>query len=179
MKDAFLNNGFILVRNMLTKEEVEKVRRVVTGSEGVMRYAFGRHDGISRKTMQCLWNHPGHDLSGALARIKRVAGTMEELMGGDEMYHYHSKVTMKDANTGGAFVWHQDYGYWYKNGNLFPDMGTVFIPIDDCTRERLSPGTTGVSQDGTPRSRHHRPATEADPERVEQARRYWNTCTWR
>ena len=23
------------------------------------------------------------------------------------------------------------YRYWYKNGCLFPDMGTVFIPIDD------------------------------------------------
>ena len=25
--------------------------------------------------------------------------------------------------------------YWYKNGYLFPDMGTVFIAIDKCDLE--------------------------------------------
>lgn len=25
--------------------------------------------------------------------------------------------------------------YWYNNGCLFPDMGTVFIAIDKCDRE--------------------------------------------
>ena len=25
--------------------------------------------------------------------------------------------------------------YWYDNGCLFPDMGTVFIAIDKCDRE--------------------------------------------
>lgn len=25
--------------------------------------------------------------------------------------------------------------YWYKNGCLYPDMGTVFIAIDKCDRE--------------------------------------------
>ena len=25
--------------------------------------------------------------------------------------------------------------YWYNNGCLFPDMGTVFIAIDKCTPE--------------------------------------------
>ena len=38
---------------------------------------------------------------------------------------------MKEAFTGGSFVWHQDYGYWYGNGNLTPDMGSIFMPIDE------------------------------------------------
>ncbi|XP_071525073.1 L-proline trans-4-hydroxylase-like [Panulirus ornatus] len=135
MKEAFDKNGYILVRGMLTQKEVQKVRRAVSNSKGIMRYAFGRHDGNSRRVMQSIWNHPGHDLSGVLPRIQRVAGTIEQLMGGDEVYHYHSKVTMKDGKTGGAFVWHQDYGYWYNNSVMYPDLGTVFIPIDDCTRE--------------------------------------------
>ena len=32
-----------------------------------------------------------------------------QLMGG-EIYHYHCKLLMKEAITGGAFEWHQDYG---------------------------------------------------------------------
>ena len=42
---------------------------------------------------------------------------------------------MKEALTGGSFVWHQDYGYWYQNGCLFPDMGTAFIAIDRCDED--------------------------------------------
>ena len=37
---------------------------------------------------------------------------------------------MKEPRTGGSFVWHQDYGYWYQNGCLLPEMGTVWIPLD-------------------------------------------------
>ena len=32
-----------------------------------------------------------------------------QLMGG-ELYHYHSKIMKKEAQSGGRIVWHQDYG---------------------------------------------------------------------
>ena len=35
-----------------------------------------------------------------------------QLLGG-ELYHYHSKVIQKEARTGGAHIWHQDYGYCF------------------------------------------------------------------
>lgn len=41
---------------------------------------------------------------------------------------------MKEPFTGGAHIWHQDYGYWYENGCLFPDMGTVWIAVDKANR---------------------------------------------
>ena len=27
------------------------------------------------------------------------------------------------------------YRYWYNNGCLLPEMGSVFIPVDNCTKE--------------------------------------------
>ena len=42
----------------------------------------------------------------------------------------HFQLMMKEAHTGGAKLWHQDYGYWYNNGCLYPEMGTVFMPVD-------------------------------------------------
>ncbi|KAK8387063.1 hypothetical protein O3P69_018016 [Scylla paramamosain] len=134
MKQAYKNNGYILVRNILTKEEVTKVRVAVESSEGIQAHAQGKADGEKTKSKMALWNHPGNDVSGMLARMERVAGTMEQLMGGDEVYHYHSKLMMKDAYTGGRHVWHQDYGYWYNNGCLYPEMASVFLPVDDCDR---------------------------------------------
>ena len=36
---------------------------------------------------------------------------------------------------GGAWTWHQDYGYWYQNGMLYPYLVSVFIAVDPATRE--------------------------------------------
>ena len=58
---------------------------------------------------------------------------MEEFLG-DEVYHYHSKVIWKKPGDGG-FDWHQDYGYWYHNACLYPDMGSCFIMLDKATKE--------------------------------------------
>jgi ectoine hydroxylase-related dioxygenase (phytanoyl-CoA dioxygenase family) len=54
---------------------------------------------------------------------------------GGEVYHYHSKVIMKDPKIGGAWAWHQDYGYWYMFGALFPLLGSAYIAMDPATRE--------------------------------------------
>ena len=59
----------------------------------------------------------------------------EQLLGCGEVYHYHSKLVVKEARVGGRQEWHQDYGYWYSNGLLTPDCLSVFIPLDQCTRE--------------------------------------------
>jgi ectoine hydroxylase-related dioxygenase (phytanoyl-CoA dioxygenase family) len=68
------------------------------------------------------------------ARCERMVRSCEKLLGG-EVYHYHSKMILKDAKVGGAWAWHQDYGYWYQNGVLFPLLTSVFIALDPCTRE--------------------------------------------
>ena len=41
----------------------------------------------------CMWNYAGNDILGMVARSQKIAGTAQELMGGDEVYHYHSKVS--------------------------------------------------------------------------------------
>ncbi|CAH1781589.1 unnamed protein product [Owenia fusiformis] len=84
---------------------------------------------MGKKAKYLCWNHPGNDVTGLLARSEKVAGTFEKLLGG-ELYHYHTKLIMKDAFEGGAHNWHQDYGYWYHNGCIKPDMGSVFIAVD-------------------------------------------------
>src|SRR6267154_6248874 len=81
-----------------------------------------------------LWNKAGDDLFGLVSRCHRIVDSMEQLLA-DEVYHYHSKMSIKEPYTGGAWAWHQDYGYWYQNGCLFPDMASVFIAVDPNTRE--------------------------------------------
>jgi ectoine hydroxylase len=59
---------------------------------------------------------------------------MEDMLGG-EVYHYHSKLTAKEPHDGGAWEWHQDYGYWYHNGCVWPHMASVMVALDKTTRD--------------------------------------------
>ena len=126
---AWERDGYVIVRGLLSPAECARLERAVTCDGGIEEHAYGRDDGNGRRTRMALWNHPGNDVTGAIARIPRVRKTMERLLGGP-VYHYHTKLMMKDARTGGAHLWHQDYGYWVNNGCPFPQMGTCFIPID-------------------------------------------------
>ena len=56
-------------------------------------------DGDGRNSRLCLWNHPGDDVTGMVGRCEKVVTTMEDLLGG-EVYHYHTKLIMKEAHTG-------------------------------------------------------------------------------
>jgi ectoine hydroxylase-related dioxygenase (phytanoyl-CoA dioxygenase family) len=86
------------------------------------------------------------------------------------VYHYHSKLTAKEPRDGGAWEWHQDYGYWYHNGCVFPTMASVMVALDKTTREN---GCLQVI-----RGSHHAGRVEhgvlpgqqvgADPRRVEE-----------
>jgi len=68
------------------------------------------------------------------ARCESIVGSADKILDG-EVYHYHSKMIMKDAKVGGAWTWHQDYGYWYHNGLLFPLLTSVYVAVDAATRE--------------------------------------------
>lgn len=134
VKRAFDETGFILLKGVLDKDELSKVEHTLTGSDAITKHMYlDTHDG-DRRTDKVMWSFPGNDVTGMVARSEKIAGTMEKLLGG-EVYHYHTKLMMKDAGTGARSVWHQDYGYWYLYGNLFPDMGTVFIALDPCTMD--------------------------------------------
>ncbi|MCZ6676962.1 MAG: phytanoyl-CoA dioxygenase family protein [Candidatus Poribacteria bacterium] len=53
----------------------------------------------------------------------------------EEPYHWHSKVMLKEAEKGGAWEWHQDYGYWYHDGCPYPRMVSAMLALDEATRE--------------------------------------------
>ncbi|XP_062570975.1 L-proline trans-4-hydroxylase-like [Saccostrea cucullata] len=129
MKRTFDRDGYIIIRNLLSQSEVEKATKVVECNETMKRFKFGVKDTHGNESAQITWNQPGNDVTGLIARCDKVSGTAEKLLGG-ECYHYHSKVVLKDPLAGGERAWHQDYGYWYQNGCLFPDMLTVFITLD-------------------------------------------------
>jgi ectoine hydroxylase len=130
----YLADGFVLVAKFFDGEEIDLLRRAAKEDHELDRRAFGRADGEDGKVRLSLWNHPGESIYGMFARCERVVRSAEKLLGG-EVYHYHSKMIMKDPKVGGAWAWHQDYGYWYQNGVLQPLLTSVFLAVDPCTRQ--------------------------------------------
>jgi ectoine hydroxylase len=127
-------DGYLQVERMFDAEEIELLLRSGREDRALDRHSFGKADGEGGRVRLSLWNHPGDGIYGMFARCRRVVDSCEQLLD-DEVYHYHSKMIMKDPLIGGAWAWHQDYGYWYQNGVLFPDLVSVFIAADPCTRQ--------------------------------------------
>jgi len=130
----FQADGYILMKGLFDAEEIEMLRTTAHADRELDKHSFSRADGEGGKVRLSLWNHPGDTLYGMFARSRRMVDRAEELLG-DEVYHYHSKMILKDPKIGGAWAWHQDYGYWYQNGLLYPDLLSVFIAVDKATRE--------------------------------------------
>jgi hypothetical protein len=127
-------NGFVLAKGMFDKEETALLLRASREDRELDQHSFGRGDGEGGQVRLSLWNHPGDTLYGIFARCESIVNSAEKILGG-EVYHYHSKMIMKDARVGGAWTWHQDYGYWYQNGVLAPLLTSAFIAVDPATRD--------------------------------------------
>lgn len=132
--EFYRQNGYLLVKGMLDANEIGLLARAAREDRVLDQHSIGRADGEGGTVRLSLWNHPTDTIYGMIARSESIVGSAEKLLGG-EVYHYHSKMIMKDARVGGAWAWHQDYGYWYQNGVLFPDLTSAYIAVDRATRE--------------------------------------------
>jgi ectoine hydroxylase len=132
-RQQFDRDGYFLVRGLFDAEETALMREAMETDPTVRANFYNRGDSEGLVTRMVTWNQPGDGVYGLAARSARMVDTMEDLLGG-EVYHYHSKLTAKEPHEGGAWEWHQDYGYWYHNGCLFPLMASAMIALDRSDR---------------------------------------------
>jgi hypothetical protein len=130
---AFQRDGFVVKRAWFDVEEMELLVRFAREDPELVARYLPVKDTAGRESRLTLWNHPGDDLYGMFSRCRRVVDGAEQLLD-DEVYHYHAKMMLKEPRVGGAWEWHQDYGYWYQNGCLYPDMLSVMIAVDRADR---------------------------------------------
>jgi len=167
----FDRDGYLICRAYYDREEMELLLKTARADHTMLDHNIPIKDSKGRSSKLSLWNHPGDDIYGMISRGRRMVDGMEQLLK-DEVYHYHSKMMLKEPKVGGAWEWHQDYGYWYQNGCLFPDMASGLIAVDRATKENgclhLLAGSHLMG-----RVDHGRfgEQTGADPERVEQAKK--------
>lgn len=130
----FKHDGFLVFPKLFSTDEIDLLRKRAKSDHQMDQHAYGRGDGEGGNIRLSLWNQPGDGIYGAFARSRRLVEVAETLLG-DEPYHYHSKMIMKDAKVGGAWAWHQDYGYWYQNAVLKPNLVSAFVAVDPSTKQ--------------------------------------------
>jgi phytanoyl-CoA hydroxylase len=130
-------DGYVIIRNFLNRDEVKKLYAIATEDDMMRKHSFDLNDQTGKKTKLALWYKPGNDAYGLLSKGERIINSVNKLMDGDSaVCHFHSKLMQKEPKVGGAWEWHQDYGYWYKNEFLFPgQMISVMVAITDANKE--------------------------------------------
>jgi len=134
---AYHLDGFLIIKNFFSNAEISKLYDTAIHDTAVSRNAINVNDRTGKSSKLSLWYKPGDDVYGLLTRSYRMVSAANLLLDGDSaVCHYHSKLMQKEPRVGGAWEWHQDYGYWYKNEFLFPDqMLSVMIAFTDATKE--------------------------------------------
>jgi len=132
--EQFDQDGYLSIEQFLDAEETDLLLKIARTERAIVGQAQERRnaaDGVSK-----LWitGALSEDAFSAVVHSDRVINVMEQLLGG-EVYHYHHKVMLKEPLVGGAWEWHQDYGYWYSNSCLFPYMASCLIALDSATTE--------------------------------------------
>jgi len=129
----FDSDGYLIVEELFNEIETNLLLNVAKADKQISEIATDRLDAEGATTRLALRNDLDQDVYSAIVRAPRVVDTMEKLLR-DEVYHYHHKVMLKEPRVGGAWEWHQDYGYWYSNGCLYPTMASCYVAIDRATR---------------------------------------------
>jgi ectoine hydroxylase-related dioxygenase (phytanoyl-CoA dioxygenase family) len=126
---AYEREGLLFLRGLFNERETGLLRETMERDPAIAEHSLLRADAEGLSTRISLWNRAGDATYGLVARSARLVDTVETLMG-EPVYHFQSKLTAKDPLVGGAWEWHQDYGYWYYNGCIRPDMLSVMIALD-------------------------------------------------
>ena len=135
--EGYNRDGYLIMRKFLNEDEVNKLYGISTGDDTMKKHAIDLNDQTGKKTKLTLWFTPGNDAYGLLTKSRRMMESVDKLMDGNStVCHFHSKLMQKEPRVGGAWEWHQDYGYWYKNEFLFPDqMISVMVAITEANKE--------------------------------------------
>jgi len=179
---AFDRDGYLLVPNLFSETEVGALLRDVEGGDRVAGRASARMDASGKAAKISLWTDLADDIWGATSTNPRIVNNCRMLLR-EEIAFFHGKVMLKEAHSGGAWEWHQDYGYWYDQGFVFPRMISAFVALDPATKEngclqvlrgthllgRLTHGTVGdqtgadIERIGHLEKRFERVAVEMTP----------------
>lgn len=133
----FQRDGYVLIRKFFSDKEINKLYAIAVGDKVMQQHATHVTDQSGKQTKLTLWYTPGDDVYSLLLRSERmVKGAALMLDSDSPVCHFHTKLMQKEPGVGGAWEWHQDYGYWYKNQFMYPDqLVSVMVALTKANKE--------------------------------------------
>jgi len=108
--ETYNQDGYLLVSSMFSSKEIELLYGIAINDEVINRKSYDRGDKEGMRTKLALWYSLDNSIYSLLARSERIVTGVELLLEGQPA-HFHSKLMQKEPKVGGAWEWHQDYGY--------------------------------------------------------------------
>lgn len=138
--DAYHRDGFIIVPDVLSPDEVAEMRRVTDGFVEDSR-AVSQHDDIydlepghsaaNPRVRRIKKPHEHAPVYDRVMRHPRIVAMLQQLLGPAIRWD-NSKLNMKSAGYGAAVEWHQDWAFYPHTND---DLCAVGVMMDDCAIE--------------------------------------------
>jgi ectoine hydroxylase-related dioxygenase (phytanoyl-CoA dioxygenase family) len=135
--ETFHRDGYVVIKNFCGNQEIDKLYTTAIEDSAITGHSLDLNDLSGKKTRLSLWFTPGNDVFGYLTRSEKMIHAVSPLLDSDSpVCHFHSKLMQKEPRVGGAWEWHQDYGYWYKNQFMYPEqLISVMVALTKANKE--------------------------------------------
>lgn len=131
----FHRDGYVIARGYYSEQEIDRLQETAFNDQNLYKNAWDKKDATGTVSKVCLWQDLGDDFYSMFSRGRRLADSVEKILG-EPVFHTTSKIMMKEPLVGGAWEWHQDYGYWANdNYHLYPKLVSCMIAINRATEE--------------------------------------------
>jgi len=149
----FHDRGYLVVRGLLDRERIIAIQEEIDALHDRMAEATPEGVGVTweeraegrppriRQLMNSEMVSPG---IMDFTRSPELIAILCQLMSGEDIYLFHSKLMMKAAHDGTFTPWHQDWGYW-QNACREPLHLNCMLALDPATEAngaiRFVPGS--------------------------------------
>ncbi|MBF0277725.1 MAG: phytanoyl-CoA dioxygenase family protein [SAR324 cluster bacterium] len=127
---SFRENGFLVLRNVASKTEIEKYRPVIRNclESYNTQYSFEKEKGAFLQTKNLRMRNQAAKKFTTAARFGKIAADLLEV---DSVRIYHDQALFKESG-GTKTAWHQDSLYYPLDTNK---VITIWIPLVNVKRE--------------------------------------------
>jgi phytanoyl-CoA hydroxylase len=138
--DRYREDGFVVVRGVLSPEEVAELRRVTDGLVEAARHVRGHdevydleptHSAREPRVRRIKAPHLRHPAFDRVMRHPNVLAILQKLVHPAIRFDT-SKLNLKAPGYGAAVEWHQDWAFYPHTND---DLAAVGVMMDDCAPE--------------------------------------------
>ncbi|MEA2689833.1 MAG: hypothetical protein QOJ39_505 [Candidatus Eremiobacteraeota bacterium] len=134
--EQFERDGFLIFEDLVDEAELAVLREDLRRLCAVETESVTREKSGSARTVWRFHESDGPTASPAfrsLSRTRKILEPVQQLVGEDDVYIYHSKANIKPAIDGTVWMWHQDYASWVFDGVPASNMATSLIMLEEAT----------------------------------------------